>query len=164
MENVFSAQDEQDEEDEADYREEEFLYSSCSSCDDHHDNPRPRRRTRRPNPVRRRRSQSDQYIQNYLNRNVDLFEATRSKCKNPSANICSRNVSVKSLKKILESDRPSVPGDDEEEIEVTSVDDRVPIDPFTNKEIENPVRNIKCNHVYDRDGIAALLSIRKNPR
>lgn len=40
----------------------------------------------------------------------------------------------------------------------------VPVDPFTNKEIVNPVRNTQCNHLYDRDGIKAYMESRQRAR
>ena len=33
--------------------------------------------------------------------------------------------------------------------------------PYTGKEMRDPVRNIHCNHNYDRDGITEAMKLRK---
>jgi len=50
------------------------------------------------------------------------------------------------------------------EIETESQLDKIPIDPVTQKEIENPVRNRLCRHVYDKDGIFSLINQRQQQK
>lgn len=38
------------------------------------------------------------------------------------------------------------------------------IDPYTKKEFVDPVKNIKCNHSYERATITELLKAQKPPR
>ena len=40
----------------------------------------------------------------------------------------------------------------------------IPVDPFTNQQVKDPVRNKKCGHIYDREGIKAYINISKRPR
>lgn len=42
---------------------------------------------------------------------------------------------------------------DDDFAEIDTHLDKIPIDPFTQKEIEIPVRNVRCKHVYDKSGI-----------
>lgn len=136
-------------------------YSGSESDEDDATISRAKRRATRARTTRKAPNKQALVIQNFLDSNVNVFEKARSKFKKPSAAVCSRDAMVKNLKQLLQQSDSLE--DDDLEIE-TGGEETIPIDPFTNKEVVNPVKNTKCGHIYDKDGILAFISSRPNPR
>ena len=49
---------------------------------------------------------------------------------------------------------------DEELMALSNEEERIPIDPFSKTEIQNPVKNNTCGHIYDRDQLRQVLEAR----
>lgn len=66
-------------------------------------------------------------------------------------------------KALLVALKESAQPDENEDEDLVALDtplDRIPMDPCTQKEIEDPVRNVVCKHVYDRVGIMTYIQQR----
>lgn len=99
----------------------------------------------------------------------DLFQETLNKIKESRKSSRKQDPRVKALKTLLSAKRPSTnsnvanDGDEEDEEIVASTEDTIPIDPITKKKITDPVKNVKCGHIYDKHGMTDFLKA-PNPR
>lgn len=53
--------------------------------------------------------------------------------------------------------------EDEADLRISNIYN-IPVDPFTNQPVKDAVKNKKCGHIYDREGIKTYISISKKPR
>lgn len=87
----------------------------------------------------------------------DLFGERIAAIKKPTKAAITKNPRLKELQRILQGDDSSLFPDEDilaDEVET------VPVDPFTNKKIRNPVKNKTCGHVYDKSGVFAYIQSR----
>lgn len=73
---------------------------------------------------------------------------------------------IKDLLNELQDGGPAGDDGDEDFAEIATETqlDRIPIDPVTQAEINIPVRNKNCRHVYDKDGITSYINQRQQQR
>lgn len=87
----------------------------------------------------------------------DLFGERIASIKGPTKAAITKNPRLKELQRLLQGDDSSLFPD--EDIQADEVE-TVPLDPFTNKKIRNPVKNKTCGHVYDKRGVFAYIQSR----
>lgn len=92
-----------------------------------------------------------------LKENVTLMNNQESTMQQIDAN--RRLVNIESTIRELE-EGPANGEEDEDFAEINTQLDKVPIDPFTQKEIEMPVVNRFCKHVYDKASITNYINQR----
>ncbi|XP_074603327.1 uncharacterized protein LOC141856797 [Brevipalpus obovatus] len=91
----------------------------------------------------------------------NLFTEKISSIKGPTKAAITKNPRLKELQRILQGDDSSLFPD--EDIQADEVE-TIPVDPFTNKKIRNPVKNKTCGHVYDKRGVFAYIESRTGTR
>lgn len=95
-----------------------------------------------------------------------LFEQHMTTCQQATNNEPIENdVRVKELEQLLtveepvtDEDAPDQPVATDEDFAIeNSQSDHIPMDPFSRHEVEEPVRNKHCKHVYDKKGITTYI-------
>jgi hypothetical protein len=102
-----------------------------------------------------------------INANVNqIFDENLAQIKDQNNTIREDDENYKQLIEILnEFTSDSLEGNqnndsNDDELMTLETEQRIPIDPFSKKEIVNPVKNKKCLHIYDREQLKQVLESR----
>jgi hypothetical protein len=102
-----------------------------------------------------------------INANVNqIFDENLAQIRDQNNTIREDDENYKQLIEILnEFTSDSLEGNqnndsNDDELMTLETEQRIPIDPFSKKEIVNPVKNKKCHHIYDREQLKQVLESR----
>jgi len=102
-----------------------------------------------------------------INANVNqIFDENLAQIRDQNNTIREDDENYKQLIEILnEFTSDSLEGNqnndsNDDELMTLETEQRIPIDPFSKKEIVNPVKNKKCLHIYDKEQLKQVLESR----
>ena len=90
----------------------------------------------------------------------DIFENNLAEIVANDETKLEDNVNYQKLSEVLKEFSSEGNENDEELMALDTESEQIPIDPFSKREIEFPVKNKTCGHVYDREQLRLVLGSR----